>query len=158
MRGVQSHATVEVVGSELIVKDLPDGVNYWTFSKKFDKLVEQDLVDIRDESKSELRLVFEIVNTKKLSVQELYDMIIRLSKKKNTYAFTFEWQDKIYYMNMPQIREAGLNYLKECVSRKFTSQLEKATRDKKVYEVIEYLKTSGLIVELPKLSNAGYRD
>ena len=38
----------DVVGSELIVKDLPDGVNYWTFLKKFDKLVEQDLVDIRD--------------------------------------------------------------------------------------------------------------
>lgn len=154
MKSVQSHATIEVKGNELIIRDLPDGVSITTFLKKFDSLVEQDLLDIRDESKENLRLVFEIVDTKKLPIKELHDLIIKYSKKKSSYAFTFEWQDKIYYMNLPQIREASLEYLKSCVVRKYEYQLSKSTRDRKVYEVIDYLKTSGIINELPKLTKS----
>lgn len=152
MKSIESHSTIEVVGNELILKDVPDGVNTGTMLKKFDTYVDQDLLDIRDESKSELRLVFEIVNPKKLSVETVYKLLIKATTKKSSYTYTFEDGGYIYQMNLSQIRDYNLKYLKDCTIRKFTRQYEKAKRDLEVYRVIEYIRTSGLIKELPSLT------
>lgn len=139
-------------GNTVRVKDIPHRAALSKIMKRVQKYIDEDIVDYRDESKEERLLAFEVVDTKKLKVDELATMIENSSRTRNSYANVFSYADKIYYLNLAQVRELGINYLKECTIKKYTTIRDKAIKDIRIYEVISAMKIRGIVGQLFNLT------
>lgn len=130
---------------ELYINETPDGIPYsklWSSVKDF---VDNDCLDIIDNSKNKLALTYQIVNKRKLKLPKLKERLLKKLSKNNSYNYMFVYNDKFCKMNLFQMRELTLKYLKECAVRKFTKQLEKLQKEKEILSILDYIKTSGLI-------------
>lgn len=151
INGFRYHPIVELEGKSLIIKDIPPGMNLSKIMKIFEVAIEKEVVDFRDESNSELRLVFDVIKGNAKEYKEKVEGLSSTVYYDLTFAGSYEQEEKIVYTELKLIRERTLKYLKECAIRKFTNEVTNLKRKLNVLLVIKYMKENGIVELLPKL-------
>jgi topoisomerase-4 subunit A len=141
-----------IEGNSIVVTSVPPGMARKKIMSVFNDAIEKELVDYRDESNAELRLVFDIVHgdpyeylakLEGLTSTESYDLVVTGSGDE---------EGSIVYTDLYSMRRETMKYLKECAHRKFSTEKSKLVMKKGVLEVIAYLKTSGMLKDLPTMT------
>lgn len=118
--------------------------------KKLSSKIESEEVEFVDEtSKDGNRYVFYAIG---IEPDELYNLIWKYMSCTKSYKFITEYNDHVYYCGIDFIIDHQIDYLKQCVVRKFTSYIDKTKYQLEVLNVIKVLKSSKLIYEISKLS------
>jgi DNA gyrase/topoisomerase IV subunit A len=141
-----------IEGNSIVVSSIPPGMARKKIMSVFNDAIEKELVDYRDESNAELRLVFDIVQgdpyeylskLEGLTSTESYDLVVTGSGDE---------EGSIVYTDLYSMRRETMKYLKECAHRKFSTEKDKLVMKRGVLEVIAYLRTSGMLKDLPSMT------
>jgi topoisomerase-4 subunit A len=152
VKGFRFSPVGTIEGNSIVVSSIPPGMARKKIMSVFNDAIEKELVDYRDESNAELRLVFDIVQgdpyeylakLESLTSTESYDLVVTGSGDE---------EGSIVYTDLYSMRRETMKYLKECAHRKFSTERDKLVTKRGVLEVIAYLKTSGMLKDLPSMT------
>lgn len=140
---------VQESDSTLVIHDLY-GRNINQVLRKIQKYIDDDIIDFRDESKKSMRLVFEIIDKKELSIKELKSILERATTSNTTFRRLVVDGKVAVYCDLLYQANATLKYLNQVLDNKHEKDIEQLELKIEVYKVINYLLESKLIDKISK--------
>lgn len=148
---IKSVITVE--SETQLVIDESYGKDIHKIAKSMPDLIDTGIVDFRDETTTEPRYVFEIIDEKKISMNELKKRLEKLTTFSKSFKRLVADGEVGVYAPLRYQVDKSLEYLNECLDRMFEDRIRKLTFEEQVLQAIKSIRTSGLLEEIPNLTS-----
>lgn len=126
-------------------------------TKKLSWAINDDIVDFRDESSKKERYVFELVDPKRLSPEELEEYLIKYSKRKETFTRVMvDLDGSAVYTNLNNIIIHTLEGLNKAIDKMIDTQTKKYEKQLEIYRALWSLRNEGFFNKYGVTSDYDY--
>lgn len=156
VKGIRGHIrTKSIITQEsnntLVINDLYKR-NVNQILKKIQTYLDDEIIDFRDESTDKMRLVFELVDDKKLSMNSLRTLLEKATTANTTFRHLVVDGTVAVYCDLQYQATRTLSYLNETLDKKFDSEIKELNFNIEVYKVIDFLIDSGYVDRISSMS------
>lgn len=117
--------------------------------------VNQDKIDIRDESSSSIKIVIEKVPRKQCDIKEVYNKLYKKLQTTISYNMAFFDEEKIYVpCGFDKVVKENLKYLIETHYNRINKQLDSLNNKLLILQIIEKIKKNKDVIKLASMSNS----
>lgn len=115
-------------------------------------LFSKGVIGFRDSSTTSMKYVFEIYDSKQITVDQLKDMIIDATRANTSFIRIMEEEGSAVYSTLDYIVEKSLNCLNEAIDRKIQYELNKNYKQLSLYQVLNKCKESKVFTDIVKMT------
>lgn len=149
-------------GNKLVIHDLFVGKgkghrSLWSILDNLGDLINSGKVDFRDETTTSVRYVFEVMDDS-VNIQDLKNRLSRMTAGSQAFSRIVVEGQKGVFCSFDYQMEATLNYLRKVLERKISIEIDKFKKEEQVLLVIDYIKTSGILDKISKMSSQELKD
>lgn len=143
---------VVLEGNKITITKVPDGKTVEHLIKKLQVEINQDKIDVRDESDTEVKYVIEKVPRKSVDMKSIATRAVNALSVSESYKFIFSDNGKAVFCGFNYVVAKGLEYTIKCCVRKFDHDIKSTSKQLRVLELIEKMKKLKIVPKLADLS------
>lgn len=113
----------------------------------------KDQVGFRDASATYAKYIFEIYDTKNVSIEDLKNDIYWASRGKSTYTRVVEDNGNAIYSSLDHVVSASLKYLNKSIDNKLSTEKIRYEKQLVMYNVLDLCKSKGVFEDISKLTS-----
>lgn len=143
---------IVIEGNKITITKVPDGRTVEHLFKKLSSEINQDKIDVRDESDTNVKYIIEKVPRKSVDMNEVAKKAMNALTVSESYKFIFSDNGVAAICGFNDIVKKNLQYTIKCCLRKLEADIDRLNRQSKVLELIEKMKKDRIVIKLHDLS------